>query len=69
VGIELRRFVEATLRVTHGAEDLTVADNLAAQAVGDRLQKGVAVADLQGASGTEDLVKLIIGEMQNGHCE
>jgi hypothetical protein len=64
-GIKLGRFVEHALSVTDSAENFVVANRLAAQALGDRLQKDVAIADMQRARGAEELIQLILGEMQN----
>jgi hypothetical protein len=60
-GIELRRIVEQALRFPDGAEDLAVANGLAAQAVGDRLQEGIAIPDRQRAGGAKNLVELVVG--------
>jgi hypothetical protein len=45
-GIELGRLVEPSLRFPDSAEDLAIADRLAAQAVGNRLQEGVAITNV-----------------------
>ena len=66
-GIELRRLVEPSLRVTNNSEDLAIADHLAAKAVGDRLQERVTVAGMQRPGGTENLIELILGKAENGH--
>jgi hypothetical protein len=45
-GIELGRLVEPSLRFADTAEDLAIADRLAAQAVGNRLQECVAITNV-----------------------
>ena len=67
-GTNVGRLVETALRVTDSAENLAVVNRLAAQAVGDRLQEGIAIADMQRAGGAENLSQLSVGKMENGHC-
>jgi hypothetical protein len=66
--LEVGGLIKPTLRLTDSVKNLAVADHLAAQAVGDCLEKRVAITDMQLASGAKYLVELVVGEMEDDHC-
>jgi hypothetical protein len=66
--LELGRSEEASLHVADRAVDGAEAELAAlAQGVGDGLQEGVAVGDVERPAGGVDRVHLVVGELDRRH--
>jgi hypothetical protein len=65
--LEVGGVIKPTLCLSDSAKNLAVANHLAAQAFGDRLEKRIAITDMQRTSGAKNLVELVVGEMNWRH--